>query len=100
MIYVTSTPSLPKGDQVGLRDTNSTSSGAYKYNHLEHLISSKFDICSEAGKSAKWVKEVKRHASWVKVIEKKKIEVLVVLSLFCALVWEIEVFLLLLPVAA
>ena len=40
----------------------------------------------------KWVKEVKRSVSWIKVKEKRKIKFLVVLSLFHALVWEIEVF--------
>jgi len=40
MIYVTSTPSRPNGDQVSVKGTYSTSTGAYKRKEISSQASS------------------------------------------------------------
>ena len=85
MNYVTSTPSRPKGDRVGLRDTYSTSHGAYKRKEIKFIWStlshSKFDTFCSSEKFKVCCGEVERSASLGKSKERKKNEILVPLSL-------------------
>ena len=83
MNYVISTPSRPKGDHVGLRDTYSTSPGAYKRKEFfwSTLSYSKFDISCSWEQFKVCCREAKRSASLGKSKEKNKNEIFVPLTL-------------------
>ena len=85
MNYVTSTPSRPKGDQVGLKGTNSTSPGACKRKETKFIWSAlfhrKFDIYCSWEKYEGCCREAERSASLGMSKEKKKNRILVPLSL-------------------